>query len=220
VLNVESWSSYGVPIILIISWHIFNILGGHTTTRTALRTGYNNFTIFLFGVFTVQVVSAVCKVSTGRLRPHFISVCQPNISCGGLDTPELMENFTCVGNSQLFPDTAELEHRLKEARLSFLSGHASLAWYGMVFSAGFLYINSSTRERNIYTLPVLLVQVLVLVYAVGVSISRVTDNKHHPTDVLAGAGLGLSVALLAIYRLALLTRDYREKCPIITLVES
>ena len=70
-----------------------------------------------------------------------------------------MENFTCVGNSQLFPDTAELEHRLKEARLSFLSGHASLAWYGMVFSAGFLYINSSTRERNIYTLPVLLVQV-------------------------------------------------------------
>ena len=71
----------------------------------------------------------------------------------------MMENFTCVGNSQLFPDTAELEHRLKEARLSFLSGHASLAWYGMVFSAGFLYINSSTRERNIYTLPVLLVQV-------------------------------------------------------------
>ena len=27
------------------------------------------------------------------------------------------------------------------------------------------------------------------------SITRVTDNKHHPTDVLAGALLGTSVAL-------------------------
>ena len=52
-------------------------------------------------------------------------------------------------------------------------------------------------------------QVVTLVYAVVVSISRVTDNKHHPTDVLAGAGLGLTIAALALYRLGLVTEDSR-----------
>lgn len=40
-----------------------------------------------------------------------------------------------------------------------------------------------------------------MVYAVLVSISRVTDNKHHPGDVVAGALLGLSVALLSLQRI-------------------
>ena len=44
-------------------------------------------------------------------------------------------------------------------------------------------------------------QVLMVVYAVGVSISRVTDNKHHPSDVLAGALLGVSLALMSLYRM-------------------
>ena len=52
-------------------------------------------------------------------------------------------------------------------------------------------------------------QVLTVVYAVVVSISRVTDNKHHPTDVLAGAVLGLTIAALALCRLGQANKDYR-----------
>ena len=48
-----------------------------------------------------------------------------------------------------------------------------------------------------------------MVYAVLVSISRVTDNKHHPTDVLAGALLGLALALLALYKLGAGSKDHR-----------
>ena len=44
-------------------------------------------------------------------------------------------------------------------------------------------------------------KVLAMVYAVLVSISRVTDNKHHPGDVVAGALLGLGVALLSLQRI-------------------
>ena len=43
-------------------------------------------------------------------------------------------------------------------------------------------------------------KVAVTVYAMLVSISRVTDNKHHPSDVLAGALLGVSLALMSLYR--------------------
>ena len=105
------------------------------------------------------MVSAVCKVSAGRLRPHFISVCQPDQTCDDWPRPEYISNFTCQGNTQLFPHQAEREERLREARLSFLSGHASLSWYGMVFSAGYLHILATNRERNIHTLPLLLIQV-------------------------------------------------------------
>ena len=107
----------------------------------------------------LQMVSGVCKVSAGRLRPHFMSVCQPDTSCGSLERPEYIKNFTCLGNTILFPDTADMEHSLREARLSFLSGHASLSWFGMVFSAGYLHLSATNRERNIATLPLLLVQV-------------------------------------------------------------
>ena len=50
---------------------------------------------------------------------------------------------------------------------------------------------------------------MTVVYAVVVSISRVTDNKHHPTDVLAGTVLGLTIAGLALNRLGLVTKDCR-----------
>ena len=55
MINDESWVSYGVPSIMIIAWHLFSIVRRHTSVRSALRMGYNNITIFLFGVFTVQV---------------------------------------------------------------------------------------------------------------------------------------------------------------------
>ena len=50
---------------------------------------------------------------------------------------------------------------------------------------------------------------MLVVYAVAVSISRVTDNKHHPTDVVAGAVLGLTTALLSLFRLGRDSGDYR-----------
>ena len=43
-------------------------------------------------------------------------------------------------------------------------------------------------------------QILALVYALIVAFSRVTDNKHHPGDVAAGAIMGTFLALLSLLR--------------------
>lgn len=118
----------------------------------------------------LQMVSGLCKVTAGRLRPHFMSVCQPNLtdsSCGRWERPQYVTNFTCSGNLQLFPEPAEREQRLAEARLSFLSGHASLSWYGGVFSAGYIQ-TSATRHRNVSCLPLVLVQVSIEVQYLSV----------------------------------------------------
>ena len=50
------------------------------------------------------------------------------------------------------------------------------------------------------SLKLLPVQVLALVYALIVVCSRVTDNKHHVGDVVAGAIMGAFLAILSIIR--------------------
>ena len=49
-------------------------------------------------------------------------------------------------------------------------------------------------------MTLLTVQVLALVYALIVVCSRVTDNKHHVGDVVAGAIMGTFLAILSIIR--------------------
>jgi len=186
--------SYGVPIILII---LFNISKTFITGDSISAVGkqvWEDITLFLFGVFTVQMLSGVCKQTTGRLRPHFLSVCQPGqVDCGTYQQPVYVMNYTCAGNSDLFPEKKEREHRVREARLSFLSGHASLATYGMVYSI--IYIQTRSSRTSFPFIPALM-QVLLALYALVTSVSRVTDNKHHPTDVIAGAVLGVVMAIL------------------------
>lgn len=53
---------------------------------------------YVFGAAVSQSLTDVTKYSIGRLRPHFLAVCQPvweHINCraGGY-----MENFTCTGD--------------------------------------------------------------------------------------------------------------------------
>ena len=42
-------------------------------------------------------------------------------------------------------------------------------------------------------------QVGCLAYAVFCSLSRISDNKHHPGDVVAGSLLGAALALVAVW---------------------
>lgn len=186
--------SYGIPTVLIIIVNLSQTCLNKSSLSSVIRTIYQDITFFLFGVFTVQLLSGVCKLTAGRLRPHFMTVCQPGlVECGTWASPSYVTNYTCVGDSQLFPDEDVRNHRVREARLSFLSGHASLANYSMMYSI--MFIQTRTRSSQAFRLVRGLLQAVLLLYAVVVSLSRVSDNKHHPTDVIAGAVLGAALAL-------------------------
>ena len=77
--------------------------------------------------------------------------------CGTAMKPLYVTDFKCLGNTDLFEEEEEMNSRIREARLSFLSGHASLSWYGMTWAAGYLYMLASTHPR--FTLPIGLAQV-------------------------------------------------------------
>lgn len=94
---------------------------------------------------------------------------------------------------------------IEESRLSFPSGHSSLGFYSMVFLI--FFIQHTWKCSRLGLMP-RLVQLCLFILAVFIALSRIVDNKHHPTDVLAGTTLGVLAALLTFrYLTDLLKRN-------------
>lgn len=71
-----------------------------------------------------QMITDVAKFSIGRLRPHFFYICNPDVNCG-LNTYQYIERYRCYGVDQ---------DKIKDARLSFMSGHASFSAFCMTYT--------------------------------------------------------------------------------------
>jgi uncharacterized membrane protein YgcG len=100
-----------------------------------------------------------------------------------------------------------------EASLSFPSGHAAMSFVGMTYAALALASIPTTTAAGRCAVkkalgmgvppsqgprgvsPWLAASCLPLAYAVYVSCTRVTDYKHRPADVVAGAAIGVASAL-------------------------
>lgn len=90
------------------------------------------------------------------------------------------------------------KENLAESRLSFPSGHSSTAFYSAIFLI--IYLNQAWNRRSCSVI-LHIVQVFVFACAFYVAMTRITDNKHHVTDVFAGAGLGTIIAFKTGYHL-------------------
>ncbi|GMR37497.1 hypothetical protein PMAYCL1PPCAC_07692, partial [Pristionchus mayeri] len=133
--------------------------------------------------FIVQlVITQATKYSVGRLRPHFIDVCKP-IGYNCTNENQYISEYTCTGDIK----------RIKEGRLSFFSGHSATAIYGAVFIV--LYLQSRLGQRVGSKLVLPIVQTFLVVIALLVCYSRITDNWHHWSDVLIGILVGTLVAI-------------------------
>jgi len=162
---------------------------------------YSMVGVFAFGAACSQLATDIGKYSIGRLRPHFISVCQPDFSALDCDGPggasNYITSFVCQGDDK---------HAIREARLSFPSGHASFSFYTMVYLALYLQARLTWRATKLLR-PFL--QFVCLMLAWFTALSRVSDYKHHPTDVLGGAILGTLVALVVgVY----VSDMFRKRC--------
>lgn len=195
---------FGLPIITIIITEFIRWKLGADNARELKFFGYEipfwvqnlykYFGIFLFGAACSQLTTDIGKYTIGRLRPHFISVCQPimpgNTTCSDLiNQYKYIEVFDC-GNKD------STKRRLKEMRLSFPSGHSSFSMYTMVFAA--LYLHCRMNWRGSKLLKHFL-QFAFIMAAWYTALSRISDYKHHWSDVLSGSLQGLIVCLIIIY---------------------
>lgn len=152
---------------------------------------YKSVGVFGFGAACSQLLTDVGKYTIGRLRPHFFDVCKPMMPDGTtcrdpINQGRYIEEFSCTS-------TLSTERMLKEVRLSFPSGHSSFSMYTLVYCA--IYLQSRMNWRGSKLLKHFL-QFLLILLAWYTCLSRISDYKHHWSDVLAGAVLGSTVAIV------------------------
>ncbi|XP_030635448.1 phospholipid phosphatase 1 [Chanos chanos] len=141
---------------------------------------------FLFGAAVSQSLTDITKYSTGRLRPYFLDVCKPNWRQIDCSTNGYIENITCTGDQTM----------INEGRLSFYSGHASFSMYCMLFLALYLQARLQTGWARLLRPTI---QFLLITTSLYVGLSRVSDYKHHWSDVLVGLIQGSVVAILTVF---------------------
>ncbi|XP_014095866.1 putative phosphatidate phosphatase [Bactrocera oleae] len=146
---------------------------------------------FTFGGLLTLAATEVGKFTIGRLRPHFISVCQPQLSDGSnCESPQnrhrYIENYTCVSSGYTLGD-------VWEARLSFPSGHSSLSFFALTYIAIYLQYKITWRGSK---LTRHFLQFTLVMLAWFTALSRIMDNWHHWSDVLCGSVLGFAMALI------------------------
>lgn len=150
---------------------------------------YKFIGIFLFGCAISQSITDISKFTIGRLRPHFLDICKPDptkFTCTDQNNLYVyVENITCTGTDD--------EHLLLDARLSFPSGHSSMAAYCAVFLVFYLQARFNWKGSQLLRH---LAQVACIYGAIFVCLSRVSDYKHHWSDVLGGSFIGTFVAAL------------------------
>ncbi|XP_050023737.2 putative phosphatidate phosphatase isoform X3 [Dermacentor andersoni] len=158
---------------------------------SSLQVLYMLVGVFLMGAAISQLLTDIAKYTIGRLRPHFFDLCQPvNLKVLCAKPYTYVENFTCGSNAT--------EHQLKEMRLSFMSGHSSFSAYTMMYTV--LYIHARMPWRNSVAMAArTVVQVALLSLAWYTALSRVSNYKHHWSDVLAGSAEGYLVAIVVVF---------------------
>uniref|UniRef100_A0A224XH03 Putative lipid phosphate phosphatase n=1 Tax=Panstrongylus lignarius TaxID=156445 RepID=A0A224XH03_9HEMI len=152
-----------------------------------LSNSYKVIGVFLFGAACSQLTTDIAKYMIGRLRPHFIDICNPDVDCSQpANRFRYIYEFNCLKKNTSL---------IKDARLSFPSGHSSFAAFTMIYLA--IYVHVKIKFNGSYLLKNLM-QFFCIAICWMTGLSRVSDYKHHWSDVTAGFIIGITAALLTV----------------------
>lgn len=135
-----------------------------------------------------ELLTDLIKLYCGRFRPNFYNMC-------GFDsnTKECQEG----------QDNNVNWHRLHDARKSFPSGHASVAFSSMLVLSLYLAGRVGIQRQPSRAAPSMNVKLhymlawTPMLVAFFIAASRVHDFYHHPADVVGGALIGGVCAVMA-----------------------
>ncbi|XP_062843423.1 phospholipid phosphatase 2 [Trichomycterus rosablanca] len=196
--------SHGMMAAVTISCSIIIITTGEAylvyTKRLYSNSDFNQYAAalykvvgtFLFGACVSQSLTDMAKFTIGRPRPNFMAVCAPK-ECKGY-----VANINCTGNSR----------NVTESRLSFYSGHSSFGMYCMLFLALYVQARMAFKWARLLRPTI---QFFLVAFAVYVGYTRVSDYKHHWSDVLVGL---LQGALIAILNVRYISDFFKERPPL------
>ncbi|XP_065213425.1 putative phosphatidate phosphatase [Planococcus citri] len=190
------WIALTVPILLIL-WGEFAAIRRNKNSKWwyhhyekheivhYFRNVLRKLICFGSGELYQELITSIGKITVGRLRPNFIAVCGTDVlkACRN-NTHQYVYNYTCPNG----------EDAANESRSSFPSGHAALSFYAAVFTV--LYLQKRLKFETLFWKP--LIQCCILLLAWWVSLTRVMDNHHHMSDVIAGIFIGSGIAIINV----------------------
>jgi phosphatidate phosphatase len=149
-----------------------------------LKKSWNNATYvgfrYYLDFYLMNIFMLVVKFWTGSQRPHFFESCMPDkmFNC----TPGMVvSNWKCSNPTEPYPAA------FLETSMSFFSGHAAISVFSCTFTCW--YLQRRSKGTSVFLVPFF--QTLLICLAYFVSISRVTDNRHHWWDVMIGMVVGI-----------------------------
>jgi diacylglycerol diphosphate phosphatase/phosphatidate phosphatase len=172
-----------------------------------------------YALSTSTLFQSFIKIFIGGLRPHFLTICNP------INPPSFPGKLTLPTNGLNFYTASQVctgsDKKVKEAQMSFPSGHSCAAFAGFGFLA--LYLNAkfkvlsrggrfrdyygssaSTEQREVRSGRVhhwkLVLFMAPWCFAMVLALSKIRDGWHHPIDVIFGALVGTLFAHMA-YRM-------------------
>lgn len=168
--------------------------------------------LFLFGFCTTMFFTGIGKITLGRMRPHFMQRCQPNVDCSRVTNEnKYIEEYTCT-NPKLVP------RDLSYITTSWPSGHAAVMFYSMLYVIIHLnrvvpIIFQSDKHKvrgKFHPLMLYATNVLKLGIAGYIALTRISDYHHHPFDVFSGTIIG---TLVAIWLSKCFSTEYLRESP-------
>lgn len=145
---------------------------------------YGHYTI---GIVTVTCICDFAKILIGAPRPHFLDTCQPRETENCTDT--YVQSYTCTNTNQPF-------WFVMDASKSFPSGHSALSMFTSVYLIW--YVQNRLPRRATTSLFKPWMQWVILCWGLVCSLTRISDNRHHWWDVLAGVLLGTIAGIYSV----------------------
>lgn len=182
----------------------------YTKGKGILGRTFSELQLFIFGFCTTMLFTGIGKVTLGRMRPHFMQRCQPNVDCSHeANERKYIEEYTCT-NPNLVP------RDLSYITTSWPSGHAAIMFYSMLYVI--IHLNrvvpvifqSNKRIVKRKFDPLLLYSIFVLMIGTAcyIALTRISDYHHHPFDVFCGTIIG---TFTAIWLSKSFSADYLEE---------
>lgn len=132
-------SSINILLVLIVEYK--NLISSKAVqdefpTILYAKNVYCRLLVWLFGAISSELITDISKVTAGRLRPHFIDVCRPIVQVDRVDLS--LDDFCRLESNRLQYITnyycSGVPSRLRDTRLSFMSGHSSYSSYSAAFA--------------------------------------------------------------------------------------
>ena len=168
---------------------------------------YRHIGYMTVGAMTCFLFTDLSKFRIGRLRPHFLTICKPDYQCICKDGDDF-EKFAIGEDTEICIGLTSNEttpKMLKEAHLSFMSGHSSLSFYCATFLILYLQARLNKFPESTSGVVNILRQMLKVlrpfmqfgffILSFWIALTRISDYFHHALDVAMGSLVGIVFAI-------------------------